>query len=142
MRRNQVHQRLTAAIATADATLMASLSYRVAMRRQSLRRQKARSIRFHAAQATASCGTRVLRERVEGITASVAVRARRLRKVLASYPVTARSRTGGGNLSRSAGAAQMSARSPGGQDKGDCTPATLFQGVDLGVKPPRVRPIP
>jgi len=35
-----------AAIATADAKVMASLSYRVAMRRQSLRRQKARSIRF------------------------------------------------------------------------------------------------
>jgi hypothetical protein len=35
-----------AAIATADAKLMASLSYRVAMRRQSLILQKARSILF------------------------------------------------------------------------------------------------
>lgn len=45
-RLNQVHQRITAAIATAEAKLMASLSYRVAIRRQSLRRQKARSMRL------------------------------------------------------------------------------------------------
>jgi hypothetical protein len=45
-RLNQVHHRITAAIATAEAKLMASLSYRVAILRQSLRRQKARSIRL------------------------------------------------------------------------------------------------
>ena len=44
LRLNQVHQMIIAAIATADAKFTASLSYLVAMRRQSLRRQKARSI--------------------------------------------------------------------------------------------------
>jgi hypothetical protein len=40
----QVHQRMTAAISTAARKFRASLSYRVAMRRKSLREQKARSI--------------------------------------------------------------------------------------------------
>ena len=47
-RLNQVHQSRVAAMATAEAKLAASLSYRVAMRRQSFSRQKARSIRFLA----------------------------------------------------------------------------------------------
>ena len=53
-RLNQVHQMMTAAIATAEAKLMASLSYRVAIRRQSFSLQKARSIRFLSQYASAS----------------------------------------------------------------------------------------
>lgn len=48
-RLNQVHQMTTAAIATAEAKLTASLSYRVAMRLQSSRRQKARSMTWFMA---------------------------------------------------------------------------------------------
>ncbi len=43
-RLNQVHQMIAAAMATAAAKLMASLSYRVAMRRQSFSLQRARSM--------------------------------------------------------------------------------------------------
>ena len=48
----------TAAMATVEASLLASLSYRVAMRRQSLRRQKVRSMAFLSLYATSSneCG--------------------------------------------------------------------------------------
>ena len=45
-RLNQVHQVMIAAMATAEWKFRASLSYRVATRRQSLSRQKARSIRL------------------------------------------------------------------------------------------------
>lgn len=41
---NLVHQMIVAAMATVEAKFAASLSYLVAMRRQSLRRQNARSI--------------------------------------------------------------------------------------------------
>ena len=44
LRLNHVHQMIIAAMATAEAKFAASLSYLVAMRRQSLRRQNARSI--------------------------------------------------------------------------------------------------
>lgn len=51
---NQAHQMTIAAMATAEAKLMASLSYRVAMGLQSLRRQKARSIMLGLMYAVAS----------------------------------------------------------------------------------------
>ena len=45
-RLNQDHQMIVAARATAEAKLIASLSYRVAMRRQSFKRQNIRSMMF------------------------------------------------------------------------------------------------
>ena len=55
-RLNQVHQMITAAIATAAAKFVASLSYRVAMRRQCLRGQNMRSIRLRWRYASSSNG--------------------------------------------------------------------------------------
>lgn len=51
---DQVHQLMTAAISTAAAKLIASLSQRVATRRQSLSLHKAGLIRFLLQQASAS----------------------------------------------------------------------------------------
>lgn len=52
---------------------MASLSWRVAMRRQSFSRQKARLIRFRSMQAAALKGIGSLRDLVDGMTALVLV---------------------------------------------------------------------
>lgn len=132
---------MVAAIATVDAKLAASLSYLVATRRQSLRRQKARSILLRSRYATASYGIGVFRDRVDGMTASVALSARRFRRLLASYPLSASSRSGGGNRLSNSGAAEMSALFPGPRMNATARPQRSVRACIFVVGPPRERPM-
>lgn len=59
---------------------MARLSYRVAMRLKCLSLLKKRSMRLRSLYATASCGIRTFRVRLEGMTASAPASAINVRK--------------------------------------------------------------
>lgn len=83
----------------------------------------------------------VFRDLVEGMTASVAVAASRLRRVFASYPLSARRRPGAGHLSSNAGASEMSAWFPGLSVKATGRPQLSVRAWILVVGPPRDRPM-
>ena len=82
-----------------------------------------------------------MRERVEGMTASVRARARRWRRLFASYPLSASRRRGALHLSSSAGAAEMSASFPGPRVKATARPQPSVRAWILVVGPPRERPM-
>ena len=66
---NYVHHATAAARQIAERNVSARLSYRVAMRRKSLRRQNIRSIRLRALYSLVSYGMGLRRDSVEGMTA-------------------------------------------------------------------------
>lgn len=78
---------------------------------------------------------------VEGINATVSLAARRARKLLASYPLSANSRVGGGTLPSSAGAVEISASFPGPGRKATARPQPSVRALILVVGPPRERPM-
>ena len=65
---NQTHQRQVAMRAMAEAKLRARRSYRVAMRRKSLRRQNMRSMTLRAAYCASSKANGTLRVALLGMT--------------------------------------------------------------------------
>lgn len=108
-RLNHFYHRNVNAIATADRKFRAGFSYRVAIRREYFSEQNARAIRLHSRYAIWSYGMSFLRTLVEGIMASARTLASVLRRLLASYSLSATGRRGAGIV----GAAGMSATVPG-----------------------------
>ena len=82
-----------------------------------------------------------MREVVEGMTASVCCRCRELRRLLASYPLSAISRLGADRVARRLGAAEMSAF-PGVSRSATARPHPSVRAWIFVVGPPRERPMP
>lgn len=108
---------------------------------QSFREQNARSMRLRSRYATASYGMGCFRDLVEGMTASAWSSASILRKLLASYPLSAIKRFGAGVAASSAGAAEMSATFPRVNEKAATRPQASVRAWILVVGPPRERPM-
>ena len=92
--------------------LRAVLSYRVAIPRKSLMRQKVRSMTLRSLSRSVSCGMASLRGDVLGMTAAVPRSARKRRRWLASQPLSPTSSPSGATAETRVAAAVMSATLP------------------------------
>ena len=82
-----------------------------------------------------------MREVVEGMTASVCCARRELRRLLASYPLSAIRRLGADRAARRLGAAEMSALFPGVSRSATARPQPSVRAWIFVVGPPRERPM-